>query len=153
MSICRVFSCVVGRWEFALTSAFSWQKSISLCPASFCIPRPNLPVTPGISWLPTFAFQSPIMKRTSFLCKTSTSALLPMPKPLSVNHNRLWKILQEMVIPDHLTCLLRNLYSDQEAQNWTWKNRPVPNWERVHQGCILSPCLLYLNSEYIMQNA
>ena len=49
-----------------MTSAFSWQNSISLCPASFCIPRPNLPVTPGVSWLPTFAFQSPMMKRTSF---------------------------------------------------------------------------------------
>ena len=42
-----------------MISAFSWQKSISLCPASFRIPRPNLPVTPGVSWLPTFAFQSP----------------------------------------------------------------------------------------------
>ena len=50
-----------------MTSAFSWQNSISLCPASFCIPWPNLPVTPGVSSLPTFAFQSPIMKRTSFL--------------------------------------------------------------------------------------
>ena len=49
-----------------MTSVFSWQNSISLCPASFCTPRPNLPVTPGVSWLPTFAFQSPIMKRTSF---------------------------------------------------------------------------------------
>ena len=49
-----------------MASAFSWQNSISLCPASFCIPRPNLPVTPGVSSLPTFAFQSPIMKRTSF---------------------------------------------------------------------------------------
>ena len=49
-----------------MTSAFSWQNSISLWPASFHIPRPNLPVTPGVSWLPTFAFQSPIMKRTSF---------------------------------------------------------------------------------------
>ena len=48
-----------------MTSAFSWQNSISLCPASFHIPRPNLPVTPGVSWLSTFAFQSPIMKRTS----------------------------------------------------------------------------------------
>ena len=46
---------------------FSWQNSVSLCPASFCTPRPNLPVTPGISWLLTFAFQSPRMKRTSFL--------------------------------------------------------------------------------------
>ena len=51
-----------------MTSAFSWQNSISLCPASFDIPRPNLPVTPGVFWLPTFAFQSSIMKRTSFLC-------------------------------------------------------------------------------------
>ena len=51
---------------FAMTSAFSWQNSISFCHVSFCTPRPNLPVTPGISWLPTFAFQSPIMKRTSF---------------------------------------------------------------------------------------
>ena len=50
-----------------MTSAFSWQNSISFCPASFRIPRPNLPVAPGVSWLPTFAFQSPIMKRTSFL--------------------------------------------------------------------------------------
>ena len=50
-----------------MTSAFSWQNSISLCSASFCPPRPNLPVTPGVSWLPTCAFQSPIMKRTSFL--------------------------------------------------------------------------------------
>ena len=50
-----------------MTSAFSWQNSISLCPASFRTPRPNLPVSPGVSWLPTFAFQSPIMKRTSFL--------------------------------------------------------------------------------------
>ena len=61
MSVCRVFSCVV-----AMTSAFSWQNSVSLCPASFCTSRPNLPVTPGISWLPTFAFQTPVMKRTSF---------------------------------------------------------------------------------------
>ena len=49
-----------------MTSAFSWQNSVSLCPASFCIPMPNLPVTPGASRFPTFAFQSPIIKRTSF---------------------------------------------------------------------------------------
>ena len=47
--------------------------------------------------------------------KTSTSALLPMPKPLTVDHSKLWKILKEMGIPDHLTCLLRNLYAGQEA--------------------------------------
>ena len=45
-----------------------------------------------------------------------------------VDHNKLWKILKEMGIPDHLTCLLRNVYADQEAsQNWAWKNRLVPN--------------------------
>ena len=47
---------------------------LGLCPASFHIPRPNLPVTPGVSWLPTFAFQSPIMKRTSFLGDSSRSS-------------------------------------------------------------------------------
>ena len=72
LSTCRVFSCVVGRgcvhsWgRECTTSAFSWQDSTSLSPASFCTPRPNLPVTLGVSWLPTFAFQSPIMKRTTF---------------------------------------------------------------------------------------
>ena len=66
MSMCRVFSCVVGRGCLLLTSVFSWQNSISLWPASFCTPRTNLPVTPGVSWLPSFAFQSSIMKRTSF---------------------------------------------------------------------------------------
>ena len=50
-----------------MTSVFSLQYSVSLWPASFCTPRSNVPVTPGISWLPTFAFQSPMMKRTS-LC-------------------------------------------------------------------------------------
>ena len=50
-----------------MTGVFSWQNSVSLCPASCSTPGPNLPVTPGISWLPTFAFQSSIMKRTSFL--------------------------------------------------------------------------------------
>ena len=49
---CRVVSCVVG------SSVFSWQNSATLCPASYCTPRPNLPISPGISWLPTFAFQS-----------------------------------------------------------------------------------------------
>jgi len=50
-----------------MTSVFCWQNSISLYPASFCTARPNLPVTPRISWLPAFAFQSPMVKRTSFL--------------------------------------------------------------------------------------
>ena len=64
MSMCRVLSCVGGRG--CLLSAFSWQNSISLCPASFLTPRLNLPVTPGVSLLLIFAFQSSIMKRTTF---------------------------------------------------------------------------------------
>ena len=64
---CVESSFVLLEEGFAMTSVFSWQNSISFCPASFRIPRPNLPVTPDFSWLPTFTFQSPIMKRTSFL--------------------------------------------------------------------------------------
>ena len=64
MSMCWVFSCVVGRGYFPWPVR-SLGKTVSLCSASFCTPRPNLPVTPGVSWLPIFAFQSPIMKRTS----------------------------------------------------------------------------------------
>ena len=67
-----------------------------------------------------------------------------------VNHNQLWKILKEMGIPDHLTCLLRNLYAGQEATvNWTWNNR----WFQIGKACILSPCIFNLYAEYIMQNA
>ena len=62
---CVESTLVLRKSVFAMTSAFSWHNIISLCPASFCIQRPNLPVVPGVSWLPTFAFQSPIMKRTS----------------------------------------------------------------------------------------
>ena len=62
MSMCSVVSCVVGK-RFAVTSIFSWQISVGLFPASFCTPRPDFLVIPGISWLPTFALQSPMMKR------------------------------------------------------------------------------------------
>ena len=64
-----------------------------------------------------------------------------------MDHNKLWKILKEMGIPDHLTCLLRNMYAGQEATVRTGHGK------RVHQGCILSPCLFNLYTEYIMQNA
>ena len=86
--------------------------------------------------------------------KTSISALLTMPKPLTVDHNKLWKILKEMGIPDHLTCLLRNLYAGQEATVRT--GHGATDWfqigKGVCQGCILSPCLFNLYSEYIMRN-
>ena len=72
-----------------------------------------------------------------------------------VDHNKLWKILKEMGIPDHLTCLLRNLYAGQEATVRTGQgttNR-FQIGKGVHQGCILLPCLFNLHGEYIMRNA
>ena len=72
-----------------------------------------------------------------------------------VNHNTLWKILKEMRIPDHLTCLLRNLYAGQEATVRT--GHGTADWfhigKGVCQGCILSPCLFNFYTEYIMRNA
>ena len=88
--------------------------------------------------------------------KTSTSALLTMQKAFDyVDHNKLWKILQEMEIPDHLTCLLRNLYAGQKATVRTGHGTTdCLQFRRVVcQGCILSPCLLNLYAEYIMRNA
>ena len=72
-----------------------------------------------------------------------------------MDHNKLWKILQEMGIPDHLTCLLRNLYVGQEAAVRT--GHETTHWfqigKGVRQGCILSPCLFNLYAEYIVRNA
>ena len=72
----------------------------------------------------------------------------------SVDHNKLWKILKEMGIPDHLICLLRNLYTDQEATVRT--RHGITDWfqigKGVCQGCILSPCLFNFYAEYIMRN-
>jgi len=72
-----------------------------------------------------------------------------------VDHNKLWKILQEMGIPDHLTCLLRNLYAGQEATVGTGHGTMdlLHIGKGVCQGCILSPCLFNLYAEYIRQNA
>ena len=71
-----------------------------------------------------------------------------------VDHNKLWKNLKEMGIPDHLTCLLRNLYAGQEATVRT--GHGTTEWFQirrgVHQGCILSPCLFNFYAEYIMRN-
>ena len=85
--------------------------------------------------------------------KTSTS-LLTMPQPLTVWLTTNWKILQEMGIPDHLTCFLRNLYAGQET---TVRTGHGTDWfqigKGVSQGCILSPYLFNLYVGYIMRNA
>ena len=101
--------------------------------------------------LPTSARSS---KKQESSRKTSISALLTRPK-YSVDHNELWKILKEMGIPEHLICLLRNLYAAQEATVRTGHEKI--DWfqigKGVRQGCILSPCLFNLHAEYIMRNA
>ena len=88
--------------------------------------------------------------------KTSTSTLLTMSKPLTMwTTTNSGKILKEMEIPDHLTCLLRNLYAGQKATVKT--GHGTTDWfqigKGVHQGCVLSPCLFNLHAEYIMRNS
>ena len=102
--------------------------------------------------LPTSAGSS---KKQESSRKTSISALLTMPKPLTVWITINWKILKEMGIPGHLTCLLRNLYAGQEATVRT--GHRTTDWFQIGngvcQGCILSPCLFNIYAEYIMRNA
>ena len=106
--------------------------------------------------LPTSIGSSKKSKRVpekQFLFPVPISVLLTMPKPLT--HNKLWKILQEMGIPDHLTCLLRNLYAGEDAT--VRSGHGTTYWfqieKEVRQGSILSPCLFNLYAEYIMRNA
>ena len=95
------------------------------------------------------------MEKAREFQKTSISALLTMPKPLTLWITINWRILQEMGIPDHLTCLLRNLYAGQEATVRTGHRKT--DWfqigKGVRQGCILSPCLFNLYAKHIMRNA
>ena len=102
--------------------------------------------------LPTFTGS---LKKQESSRKTYISALLTMPQSLTVWITINWKILEEMGIPEHLTCLLRNLYAGQEATVRT--GRETTDWfqigKGVRQGCILSPCLFSFYAEYIMRNA
>ena len=95
-----------------------------------------------------------ITEKAEVFKKTSISVLLTKAFDC-VDHNKLWKILEEMGIPDHLICLLRNLSTGQEATVRT--GHGTADWlhirKGVHQGCILSPCLFNYYADYIMGNA
>ena len=97
-----------------------------------------------------------IIKKAREFQKTIYFCLIDYAKAFDcVDHNKLWKILKEMGIPDHMTCLLRNLYAGQEATVRT--GHGTTDWlqigKGVRQGCILSPYLFNLYTEYIMRNA
>ena len=96
-----------------------------------------------------------IIEKARVFQKNVYSASLTMLKPLTLDHNKLWKTLKQMGIPDHLTCLQRKLYTGQETTVRT--RHGTVNWFKigkgVPQGCILSPCSLNLYAEYIMRNA
>ena len=94
------------------------------------------------------------LKKQESFRKATTSDFLTMPKPLT-NGSENWKILQEMGLPDHLTCLLRKLYAREVATVRT--GHEATDWFQigkvVHQRCLLLPCLFNLHEEYIMRNA
>ena len=101
--------------------------------------------------LPTFAG---LWKKQGNFRKISISVSSTTLKPLTLHHNKLWKALKEMGIPNHLTCLLRNMYVGQEATVETLSG--TTDWlrmERVPQGCLLSRCLFNLYTEHIVRNA
>ena len=93
------------------------------------------------------------LKKQESSRETPTSALLTTPKPLTVWITTNWKILQEMGIPNYLTCLLRNLYAGQETTVRT--GHGTTDWFQIRKGvcqdCVLSPCLLNLYAEYIRE--
>ena len=106
---------------------------------------------PEIKWPPSVGS----LKRQESSRKISSSALLIMPKPLTVWITTNWKILKEMGMPDYLICLLRNLYAGQEATVRT--GHGTTDWfqigKGVRKGCILSPCLFNFYAGYILRNA
>ena len=96
-----------------------------------------------------------MIEKTREFQKNMYFCLIDSAKALDcMDHNKLWKILKEMGIPNHLTCLLKNLYAGQEA---TVRTQHGTDWfqigKGVRQGCILSPCLFNLYAEYIMRNS
>ena len=108
----------------------------------------------ALGFLPTPGDLLPHLDAYSILCNIQYNSCLIFIVN-AVDHNKLWKILKEMGIPDHLTCLLKNLHAGQEATVRT--GHETTDWFQIGKGiyqvCILSPCLFNLYAEYIMRNA
>ena len=119
-----------------MTSTFSWQNSISLCPASFCTPRPNLPVTPGVSWLSTFAFQSPIMKRTSFLggdwnAKVESQEIHRVTEKFGLGvQNEAGQRLIEFCQKNTLV-IANTLFQQHKRRLYTWTSPDGQHWNHI----------------------
>ena len=115
--------------------------------AGFRIGRGTRAQTASIHWITE---KARVFKKNIYVCVIDYAKAFDC-----VDHNKLWKILEEMGIPDHLTCLLKYLYAGQEATVRTGHGTTDCFQIRkgVHQGCILSPCLFNLYAEYIMRNA
>src|SRR5574338_419008 len=133
----------MSRRRFVTMSMSRGSRPRESSPSSFMRPCPPMPTSVGSSKKQEF-------QKNIYFCFTDYAKAFDC-----MDHNKLWKILKEMGIPDHLTCLLRNLYAGQEATVTT--GHGTTDWfqigKGVCQGCILSPCLFNLYTEYIMRNA
>ena len=132
-----------------MTSMFSWQNSISLCPASFHTPRPNFPVSPGVSWLPTFPSLSPIMERT-FLGVLILEGLLGLHRTIHL------QLLQHYCDTEWFALEISRDHSivfETTSKYWHGKTDWFKMGKIACQGCILSTCLSNLYAEYIMWDA
>ena len=99
---CVESSLVLLERVFAMTSALSWQNSVSIFPASFCTPKPNLPVTSGIPKLSTFAFQSPVIKRILSVCVLVLGSLVGHHRIVQLQPKQSWERRMEL---EESTCL------------------------------------------------
>ena len=150
MSMCRVFSCFVGR-GCLLWPVRSLGKTLLAFALLYSVFQGQICLL-----LQVFLdFLCWIIKKPKEFQKNIYFCFIDYTEAFDcVDHNKLWKILKEMGIPDHLTCLLRNLYAGQEATVKT--GHETADWfqigKGVRQGCILSPCLFNLYAEYIMWN-
>ena len=131
----------------SLYKMFKSQKMVSKLQAGFRKGRGTRDQIANICWIIKIARE---FQKNIYFCFIDYAKAFDC-----VDHNKLWKILKDMGIPDHLTCLLRNLYAGQEETVRT--GHGTADWfqigKGVHPGCILSPCLFNLYAEYIMRNA